>query len=193
MKKAYSIAQFLIRIIIVLLAIFKLISKDYSNFIILLITFILTFFDSILNKILKLELPEKLNFSILIFIFASQVLGSVLDFYGIFLWWDTILHTLSGIIFFYVGFSIIEQINNEISKNKLNKKIVILFAVCFALASGIIWEIIEYCADTFLGQNMQVTKGLYGQEAVKDTMIDLISVTVGSIFIMIFELIKLRG
>lgn len=190
MKKTYKIVQFLIRIAIVLLAVFKLTLKNYSDIMILVITFILTFFDSIIKKILKLELPEKLNFSILIFIFASQILGSVLDFYGKFLWWDTMLHTLSGIIFFYVGFSIIEQINNKVSKFELNKKIIILFAICFALATGVIWEIIEYGVDTFLGQNMQVSKNFYGQKAIRDTMIDLISVTVGSIFIMTFELIK---
>ena len=65
--------------------------------------------------------------------------------------------------------------------------IVISFGICFALASGVVWEVFEYGVDTFLGQNMQITEGLIGREAIKDTMIDLISVTGGTIVISILD------
>ena len=37
---------------------------------------------------------------------------------------------------------------------------------------------------------MQVAKGFVGQDAIKDTMVDLISVTVGTIGIVIIQKIK---
>lgn len=181
-----------VRILIVVIAIFLISQKEFKNLGILAITMLLTFYDKIVEKVLKIKLEDKLKISLIIFIFAAQCLGTVLGFYGKFLWWDTMLHTISGVIFFFVGEAIIKQMSNEKVKGELNKKIIIAFAVCFSLSTGVIWEIFEFLVDSLLGQNMQVAKGLIGQEAVMDTMIDLISVTVGTIFISIVEILKNR-
>lgn len=181
-----------VRILIVVIAIFLISQKEFKNLGILAITMLLTFYDKIVEKVLKIKLEDKLKISLIIFIFAAQCLGTVLGFYGKFLWWDTMLHTISGVIFFFVGEAIIKQMSNEKGKGELNNKIIIAFAVCFSLSTGVIWEIFEFFVDSLLGQNMQVAKGLIGQEAVMDTMIDLISVTVGTIFISIVEILKNR-
>lgn len=139
---------------------------------------LLTFYDKLTEKILKIKLEEKLKIAIILFIFGAQCLGTVLDFYGKFLWWDTMLHTISGVIFFFVGETVIRQLNKQ---EELKSKIIILFAVCFAMATGVIWEIFEFLVDGILGQNMQVVKGMIGREAIMDTMIDLISVTIGTV------------
>ena len=100
------------------------------------------------------------------------------------------LHTLSGVIFFFVGETVIKQLNNTSADNNINKKTIITFGVCFSLATGVVWEVFEFFVDSFLGQNMQVAKGFVGQDAIKDTMVDLISVTVGTIGIVIIQKIK---
>lgn len=189
-KNLNKIITNIVRILIVLIAIFLILQKEFKNLGILAITMLLTFYDKIVEKVLKIKLEDKLKISLIIFIFAAQCLGTVLGFYGKFLWWDTMLHTISGVIFFFVGEAIIKQMSNEKGKGELNNKIIIAFAVCFSLSTGVIWEIFEFFVDSLLGQNMQVTKGLIGQEAVMDTMIDLISVTVGTIFISIVEILK---
>lgn len=189
-KNLNKIITNIVRILIVLIAIFLISQKEFKNLGILAITMLLTFYDKIVEKVLKIKLEDKLKISLIIFIFAAQCLGTVLGFYGKFLWWDTMLHTISGVIFFFVGEAIIKQMSNE--KGELNNKIIIAFAVCFSLSTGVIWEIFEFFVDSLLGQNMQVAKGLIGQEAVMDTMIDLISVTVGTIFISIVEILKNR-
>lgn len=189
-KNLNKIITNIVRILIVLIAIFLISQKEFKNLGILAITMLLTFYDKIVEKVLKIKLEDKLKISLITFIFAAQCLGTVLGFYGKFLWWDTMLHTISGVIFFFVGEAIIKQMSNE--KGKLNNKIIIAFAVCFSLSTGVIWEIFEFFVDSLLGQNMQVTKGLIGQDAVMDTMIDLISVTVGTIFISIVEILKNR-
>lgn len=191
-KNLNKIITNIVRILIVLIAIFLISQKEFKNLGILAITMLLTFYDKIIEKVLKIKLEDKLKISLIIFIFAAQCLGTVLGFYGRFLWWDTMLHTISGIIFFFVGAAIIKQMSNEKGKGELNNKIIIAFAVCFSLSTGVIWEIFEFFVDSLLGQNMQVAKGLIGQEAVMDTMIDLTSVTVGTIFISIVEILKNR-
>lgn len=191
-KNLNKIITNIVRILIVLIAIFLISQKEFKNLGILAITMLLTFYDKIVEKVLKIKLEDKLKISLIIFIFAAQCLGTVLGFYGRFLWWDTMLHTISGVIFFFVGEAIIKQMSNEKGKGELNNIIIIAFAVCFSLSTGVIWEIFEFFVDSLLGQNMQVAKGLIGQEAVMDTMIDLISVTVGTIFISIVKILKNR-
>lgn len=191
-KNLNKIITNIVRILIVLIAIFLISQKEFKNLGILAITMLLTFYDKIVEKVLKIKLEDKLKISLIIFIFAAQCLGTVLGFYGKCLWWDTMLHTISGVIFFFVGEAIIKQMSNEKGKGELNNKIIIAFAVCFSLSTGVIWEIFEFFVDSLLGQNMQVAKGLIGQEAVMDTMIDLTSVTVGTIFISIVEILKNR-
>lgn len=189
-KNLNKIITIMVRILIIVIALFLISQKEFKNLGILAITMLLTFYDKIVEKVLKIKLEDKLKISLIIFIFAAQCLGTVLGFYGKFLWWDTMLHTISGVIFFFVGEAIIKQMSNGKVEGKLNNKITVAFAVCFSLSTGVIWEVFEFFVDSLLGQNMQVTKGLIGQEAVMDTMIDLISVTVGTISISIVEILK---
>lgn len=189
-KNLNKIITIMVRILIIVIALFLISQKELKDLGILAITMLLTFYDKIVEKVLKIKLEDKLKISLIIFIFAAQCLGTVLGFYGKFLWWDTMLHTISGVIFFFVGEAIIKQMSNGKVEGKLNNKIIVAFAVCFSLSTGVIWEVFEFFVDSLLGQNMQVTKGLIGQEAVMDTMIDLISVTVGTISISIVEILK---
>ena len=188
LKKANKIIVNIIRILIIVISVFMIHKKDYGNFGFLMIAMIITFYDTIINKCFKIELGEKLKISLIIFIFAAQVLGSVLDFYGKFLWWDTMLHGISGIIFFLVGESIIKQINKKTTNVNISVVIIILFSICFSLSTGGLWEVFEFIVDITLGQNMQITDGLYGREAIKDTMVDLISLLIGTIIITIINI-----
>lgn len=189
-KDIYKLIANIIRILIAIITIFLIFKKEYKNIGILILTIILTFYDVFVEKILKIKLENNLKISIILFIFSAQCLGTALGFYGKFLWWDTMLHTLSGVIFFFVGETVIKQLNNTLADSNINKKTIIAFGVCFSLATGVVWELFEFFVDTFLDQNMQVAKGFVGQDAIKDTMIDLISVTLGTVGIVIIQKIK---
>ena len=189
-KDIYKVIANIIRILIAIITIFLIFKKEYKNIGILILTMILTFYDVFVEKILKIKLENNLKISIILFIFSAQCLGTALGFYGKFLWWDTMLHTLSGVIFFFVGETVIKQLNNTLADSNINKKTIIAFGVCFSLATGVVWELFEFFVDTFLGKNMQVAKGFVGQDAIKDTMIDLISVTLGTVGIVIIQKIK---
>lgn len=86
-----------------------------------------------------------------------------------------------------IGFSIIGLLNkSEAVPISLSPAFVALFAFCFAISIGAIWEIYEFSADLVLHTNMQkyaLESGelLAGQAALVDTMKDLIIDTVGAL------------
>ena len=189
-KDANKIITNIVRILIILIAIFLIFQKKYKNLGILALTMILTFYDKIVEKFLKIQLDQRLKISLIIFIFGAQCLGTSLEFYDKFPWWDTMLHTVSGLIFFLVGVTVIKQLSKKTENKLIDNKIILAFGICFSLSTGVVWEIFEFVVDIILEENMQLAKGLVGQDAIMDTMIDLISVTVGTTFMAIHQYIN---
>lgn len=141
---------------------------------------------SIISKRFKLEIPNTVFYFYLIFLWAAIFLGEVQNFYYKFKYWDSILHTLSGGMIGFIGFSIVDILNNENENVNLNPFFVAFFAFCFALALGTIWEIYEFLCDGFLKTNMQkyaLESGikLIGRDAIANTIIDLIVDSIGAI------------
>jgi len=190
LKKANKIITNTIRALIIILIIFMVYKRNYEYAGILIITMVLTFYEGFLGKILKITLSEKLKISLILFIAGAQIFGTVLEFYHKFLWWDTMLHLVSGIIAYFVGETVIKQINEKTTKAKISTIIIIAFSIFFALASGVVWEMFEFVIDISLGQDMQITEGLSGRDAVMDTMIDLISLTLGIIIISAVDIYR---
>lgn len=189
-EKVNQLILWIIRILIIGLAIWAIINQNFTNVGYLALAMIMTFYEIVLEKCFKLKLDSRLQIIITLFIFAAQCLGSVLRFYDKFMWWDTMLHTISGMIGFLIGITVVQQLNEKLNGNKINNKIMILFAICFSLSIGVFWELIEFTADTFTNSNMQVSKQAEGQEAVKDTMIDLLSATIGTAIMAGVESLK---
>ena len=78
----------------------------------------------------------------------------------------------------FIGFSLIDILNNDNEKVTLSPFFIAFFALCFAVMVGVIWEFYEFTSDGILGTNMQKyklkdTTELIGREALKDTMEDL--------------------
>ncbi|HWQ88590.1 MAG TPA: hypothetical protein VN374_01285, partial [Desulfitobacteriaceae bacterium] len=80
-----------------------------------------------------------------------------------------------------LGFTLVSFFNNDTERSAFNLSpfFVALFAFCFALAAGTVWEIYEYLADGLFNINMQVYVledgiQLAGHMALADTMKDLI-------------------
>ena len=115
-----------------------------------------------------------------VFLYCAIVLGEVRNFYYNIKNWDTILHTLSGAMLGSLGFSIISLLNkSESVPMELSPLFIAIFAYCFAVSLGCLWEIYEFTFDGILGLNMQkfmLEDGtqLVGRLALKDTMKDLI-------------------
>ena len=70
--------------------------------------------------------------------------------------WDSYLHAFSGGMLGALGFALVTVLNDtERVAVRLSPIFVALFAFCFALAAGAVWEIYEYTFDGLLGLNMQ--------------------------------------
>ena len=72
---------------------------------------------------------------------------------------------------------------------------VAVFAFCFALAIGALWEVYEFTFDSILGLNMQkhtteTGVALVGTKALSDTMKDIIVDAVGALVVVIIGYIS---
>ena len=103
-----------------------------------------------------LEIPNGMTIMYFIFLYCAIYLGEVRNFFFVIPYWDTVLHAFSGAMLGALGFSLV-SILNESKKValELSPFFVALFAFCFALSMGALWEIYEYLADGLLGLNMQ--------------------------------------
>ena len=91
----------------------------------------------------KLCLPATLEITFYLFVFASLVLGEIFAFYGPFPFWDIILHLLSGFVIASIGLSIVKIIN----KGEKSRLFTLLFAFCFSMTLGTMWECLEFTFD----------------------------------------------
>lgn len=157
----------------------------------------------IFTKVTRFKIPEVMEVMYIIFCAGSIILGEINDFYGKFGWWDSLLHTMSGIMFGILGYIILNTFNHyDGDKIRFSPILVSIWTVCFTMTMGVIWELIEFTCDEFLGTNMQqfltgrgtLDQGepLVGHEALRDTMKDLALDLVGSLIPAIIGYFELR-
>ena len=108
------------------------------------------------------------------------------------------LHTFSGFALGAVGLSIIGLLNkSESVPVSLSPAFVAIFAFCFAVSVGVIWEIYEFSVDAVADLNMQkyiLENGevLNGHAAIADTMKDLIVDSLGALAISIIGYVSMK-
>ena len=142
---------------------------------------------SILGKKFRFEVPPFLYVFYIFFLYCAIFLGEVRSFYYKFKWWDSFLHGTSSLMLGFFGFMVITILNRDAKAlMNLSPFFVSLFAFCFAVSIGALWEIYEFTFDGLLGFNMQkfmLADGtmLRGHEALRDTMKDIITDSLGAL------------
>ena len=127
-----------------------------ENAFLCILTLLMFALPSIVKKAFHLEMPNALEILVLVFIFAAEILGEISNFYVNIPFWDTLLHTTSGFIFAAFGFSVIDVLNRDARvKFSLSPIYVCLFAFCFAMTVGVLWEFFEFGVDNILNKDMQ--------------------------------------
>ena len=197
MKKKYNWDKILFNLVLVslIISIFFIIlrlifqPKDFADniqtdYTLMLVQCILGIVCMMIPSIIKrkwnITIPSNMMIAYVVFLYCAIVLGEVRNFYYNIKNWDTILHTLSGAMLGSLGFSIISLLNkSESVPMELSPLFIAIFAFCFAVSLGGLWEIYEFTFDGILGLNMQkfmLEDGtqLVGRLALKDTMKDLI-------------------
>lgn len=166
------------------------VKSDYILMILQCITgCIVIFLPSKVEHRFRIDIPDIMEIMYFLFLFCAIYLGEVRNFYYKIPYWDLILHCFSAAMLGALGFLIVQFFNNTEKLNiQLSPFFVALFAFCFAVTCGTVWEIYEFLADDLLGTNMQkfITANgtiLIGHEAISDTMEDVIVDAIGALVV----------
>ncbi|MCK4957179.1 MAG: hypothetical protein KAS49_06045 [Candidatus Cloacimonetes bacterium] len=172
-KTGIRILEDLLRIILVVAIILSLVRYSWITVLISSLTLMLTYLPFWIENKYHINIPLDFEFAIILFVFSSLFLGEITKFYNLFWWWDIMLHAISAIAFGCIGFIIMFTLSKT---NKISAKPIwiAIFAFCFALSIGAIWEILEFSIDQVLGMNMQ-------KSGLIDTMWDLIVDAIGAL------------
>ncbi len=158
-KKSTAAVYLILRISVIAIMIVQLFHKNYENVFLCALTLVEFLIPIIIDRKLNIKLPNTLEILIILFIFASEILGEVQNFYGIFKYWDTMLHTINGFLCAAIGFSMIDILNRSRKfHTKMKPIFVALVAFCFSMTIGVLWEFIEYGIDVTIKTDMQKDK-----------------------------------
>lgn len=125
-------------------------------------------FTYIANK-KELYLPSTFQFITVLFLFMSNYLGEIKNYYITYWWFDLFLHTVFGFYGVIISSHLIKDIitkNNNISDKRFHFFIA-LFAFSFTVCLGTFWELFEFSVD-FIFKTSLVKGGL------EDTCTDLL-------------------
>ena len=155
-SKGKLITYFVLRAIVVAVLVLSLIDGRYQSAAICMLTLVLFIMPSLVERRLKIDLPDTLEIIILLCIFAAEILGELQSFYVRVQGWDTMLHTINGFLFAAIGFCLVDLFNRSRSfRFELSPVFLAIVAFCFSMTIGILWEFFEFSMDYFFHFDMQ--------------------------------------
>lgn len=154
--KSSFIVFSVMRFLVIAVLVHQAIVGAYENVYLCALTLLLLFLPSIVQVQFKIEIPPVLEIIIFCFIFAAEILGSLIAFYDLIPFWDTMLHTLNGFLAAAIGYSLVWLLNeSEHHKIDLSPIYLVIVAFCFSMTIGVIWEFFEFGMDTLFAADMQ--------------------------------------
>lgn len=159
-------------------------------------------------------LPSRYYYIAMFFSLLSVYLGSYLNFYEAFAWWDVVLHFSSGILlgfFSIIMVSFIACRRLGQFKNRGDVIFLIIIGVLVSISVAVFWEFYEYLYDYVTGGNMQeglvikegatsfdMTPYMYSTGRVvgldlTDTMFDQLLAVTGAIIAGIYSLFHFKS
>ncbi len=164
-KKSFYIYMIL-RILVIISAIREAYMGNFTNTALCMLSLVLFTFPSIIEDTLKIEFPSLMESLIYMFIFCAEILGEINNFYEIFPYFDTILHTMNGFLCAGLGFSMIDVLNKRSKKFSLSPLYLAIAAFCFSMTIGVMWEFFEYSVDRVFKLDMQKDEIVYNISSV---------------------------
>ena len=113
---------------------------------------LLLFAPSLLERLFHVHIRPGMKKALMIYAVAGPVGGNVYQLYFTIPFWDKILHILCGVLFAMLGYSLPDLLEPNHDHSTAFRCI---SAVCIAMTVGALWEIYEFCGDTFFGLDMQ--------------------------------------
>ncbi len=166
-KPAVFAVYLILRIIVLLTLVSSIIRGEYESAFVCLLVLVLFMLPFFIQQNFGIELPSTLEIIILLFIFASEILGELACFFITIPNWDSILHTTTGFLCAATGFALIDILNrNSRIKFELSPVYVSLVAFCFSMTIGVLWEFFEFGMDRLFLMDMQKDTVIYSITSV---------------------------
>lgn len=155
-NKALAITYVVLRVLVVAVMVAQFFNGNFENMFLCLLTLLLFFIPSFIERTIHIDVPDTLEVIILLFIFSAEILGEIQAYYIHFPYWDTMLHTLNGFLCAAIGFSLVDILNrNDRFSVTLSPMYLAIVAFCFSMTIGVLWEFFEWGMDGFFGLDMQ--------------------------------------
>ena len=154
----------------------------------------------------NVDIPDSLEFVILIMIFIGVILGFLNDFYVEVTGFDKLTHTLSGVTLSVIAFQTIVYLNKwEKIPLSLGSGFTAIVSFMFSMTLLVLWEFYEFTIDTIAfwrnsetSRNMQryqweSTSTTFPQDyGLYDTMIDLWVGAFGALIVVVIAYFLLK-
>jgi hypothetical protein len=189
-RSLYLKITWVIQALLVIGLVIFLMRRNWENVFLTAVVIALTLVPALLFRRYRLIIPPEFQLVAALFNFLSLFLGSALDFYYHFWWWDYVLHTASGFLLGIIGFIVLFVLNQtDQIRPAMKPGFIAFFGVTFAVTLGVMWEIFEFVVDRFWPHlSMQSL-----ETGVVDTMIDLIVDTIGAVIVAVMGYAYLKN
>ena len=162
-NKKLAVLYVVLRVLVVAVMVAQFFNGNFENVFLCLLTLLLFFIPSFLERTIHIDVPDTLEVIILLFIFSAEILGEIQAYYIQFPYWDTMLHTLNGFLCAAIGFSLLDILNrNDRFSLSLSPLYLAIVAFCFSMTIGVLWEFFEWGMDMFFNLDMQKDTILHG-------------------------------
>ena len=164
-KRNVAVVYWLLRLSVIAIMVAQFFNHNFENVFLCVLTLVLLLMPTIMERRLKIDLPNALEIIIMLFIYAAEIMGEIHAFYTTYRGWDTMLHTMNGFLCAAIGFCLVDLFDrSEKSSLSLSPKYMAIVAFCFSMTVGVLWEFFECAMDQLLFLDMQ-----------KDTVVSTIS------------------
>ena len=164
-KRNVAVVYWLLRLSVIAIMVAQFFNHNFENVFLCVLTLVLLLMPTIMERRLKIDLPNVLEIIIMLFIYAAEIMGEIQAFYTTYRGWDTMLHTMNGFLCAAIGFCLVDLFDrSEKSSLSLSPKYMAIVAFCFSMTVGVLWEFFECAMDQMLLLDMQ-----------KDTVVNTIS------------------
>ena len=174
-QKKILIIIYFIYYLLLIIATYISIKNNYPNTIIALVAMISCW---ILPFLFKFKITFTMYILNIIFVFISNIWGSMLDGYSI-SYFDKCLHFTSGILLTECSFMIYIYLIQKINLNKKETLLCILFINSLNMMIAVVWEFIEFGCLIFLNNDAihHYSSGVY------DSMQDMLVAFIGGLIV----------
>ncbi|MDR1329275.1 MAG: hypothetical protein LBK23_06710 [Oscillospiraceae bacterium] len=174
-----------LRVLVIGVLVAQIFNANWENVLLCVFTLILFMIPSFIEKRAKIDVPDTLEVIVLFFIFAAEILGEIAGYFVNVRGWDTMLHNVNGFLAAAIGLALIDILNREDRfAISLSPVFVAVFAFCFSMTIGVVWEFFEFGMDVLFGTDMQkntVFADGYIDVGLYDTMKDLLVNFLGAV------------